>query len=373
MGKTILSISASKMAKNEEKLNSNLVIKIKKILMKIKILFVLIFAVSIANAQSKVIATTTITADIAQNIAGDKFEIAHIVPVGGDPHLYEPVPKDAQLVAKADLVLVNGLTLEGWLTEFIENSGTKAKVVVVTDGIKPVKSKKYNSPDPHAWMTAANGIVYARNIMKALSEYAPEHRDEFEANFKSYIKKLEQLEILILQEVDKIPEKQRVLITSHDAFQYFGRHYGIRLESILGTSTDAEAQTADIMRVQKVIQETGVPAVFIESTINPKLLQQIATDNKVKIGGELFSDSLGELGGDAETYLEMLQHNAMTISAALKGDGTADEIAQRGITNDKSNEKMEQAQESNGMNRGLMAIIAALLLGGFGFMYRKMS
>jgi ABC-type Zn uptake system ZnuABC Zn-binding protein ZnuA len=268
---------------------------------------------------------------------------------------------------------VNGLTLEGWLTEFIENSGTKAKVVVVTEGIKPVESKKYNAPDPHAWMTAANGIIYARNITKALSEYAPEYKAEFEANFKSYTKKLEQLEILILQEIDKIPEKQRILITSHDAFQYFGRHYGIRLESILGTSTDAEAQTADIMRVQKVIQESGVPAVFIESTINPKLLQQIATDNNVKIGGELYSDSLGELGGNAETYLEMLKYNAMTISYALKGDATEEEIAQRGLVNGNSNEKMEQAKESNSMNWGLMGIIAALLLGGFGFMYNKMS
>lgn len=341
--------------------------------MKIKIILVLLFAVNLANAQSKVIATTTITADIAQNIAGDKFEITHIVPVGGDPHLYEPVPKDAQLVAKADLILVNGLTLEGWLTEFIENSGTKAKVVVVTEGVKPVKSKKYNSPDPHAWMTAANGIIYARNITKALSEYAPEHKAVFEANFKNYTKKLEQLEISILQEIDKIPKKQRVLITSHDAFQYFGRHYGIRLESILGTSTDAEAQTADIVRVQKVIGETGVPAVFIESTINPKLLEQIATDNNVKIGGELFSDSLGELGGDAETYLEMLQHNAMTISYALKGDGTDDEIAQRGISNENTNEKLGQTQENGGMNWGLMAIIAVLLLSGFGIMYKKMN
>ncbi|NJN77119.1 MAG: zinc ABC transporter solute-binding protein [Saprospiraceae bacterium] len=166
-------------------------------------MFALFFVVSIANAQSKVIATTTITADIAQNIAGDKFEITHIVPVGGDPHLYEPVPQDAQLVAKSDLILVNGLTLEGWLTEFIDNSGTKAKVVVVTEGIKPVKSKKYNSPDPHAWMTAANGIIYARNITKALVEYAPEYKAEFEANFNKYKKQLEQLEILICKKLIK--------------------------------------------------------------------------------------------------------------------------------------------------------------------------
>ena len=332
----------------------------------------LLLFIAIQTKAQKVVATTTITADIAQNIAGDIFEIVHIVPVGGDPHLYEPVPKDAQLIENAELVIVNGLTLEGWLTEFIDNSGTKAKVVTVTEGIKPITSKKYNSPDPHAWMTAKNGIIYAKNIYKALSDYAPKHQAKFEKNFNNYKKQLEQLEILIFQEIQKIPKKQRVLITSHDAFQYFGRHYNLQLESILGTSTDAEAQTADMMRVQKVIKETGVPSVFIESTINPKLLQQIATDNGVKIGGELFSDSLGELGGSGETYLEMLRHNATTISYALKGDDS-EELVSKNITPDNSNEKLEQAKESNSMNYTMIGIIAALLLGGFGFMYKKMN
>lgn len=343
---------------------------------KLLIISCLIFFATIQIKAQKIVATTTITADIAQNIAGDVFEIVHIVPVGGDPHLYEPVPKDAQLIQKAELILVNGLTLEGWLTEFIDNSGTTAEVVTVTEGIKPITSKKYNSPDPHAWMTAANGVIYAKNIYKALSNYAPEHQAKFEKNFNNYKKLLEQLEILIFQEIQKIPKKQRVLITSHDAFQYFGQHYGVRLESILGTSTDAEAQTADVMRVQKVIQETGVPSVFIESTINPKLLQQIAADNDVEIGGELFSDSLGELGGNGETYLEMLRHNAITISYALKGGDSEvlrEDAESRGITSKQLNETVEQAQENNSMNYTMIAIIAALLLGGFGFMYKKMN
>jgi len=335
----------------------------------------LLFLSSQINAQ-KVVGSTTIVADIAQNIAGDAFDIAHIVPVGGDPHLYEPVPKDAQLIQKAELILVNGLTLEGWLNEFINNSGTQATVVTVTEGIQSITSKKYNSPDPHAWMTAKNGIIYAKNILKALSNYAPEHQAKFEKNFNNYKKQLEQLEILIFQEIQKIPKKQRVLITSHDAFQYFGRHYGVRLESILGTSTDAEAQTADVMRVQTVINETGVPSVFIESTINPKLLQQIADDNNVTIGGELFSDSLGELGGNGETYLEMLRHNAITISYALKGEDSEvlpEDAESRGITSKQLNEKVEQAEESNSMNYTMIGIIAILLLGGFGFMYKKMN
>jgi ABC-type Zn uptake system ZnuABC Zn-binding protein ZnuA len=334
---------------------------------------------SVANAQSKIIATTTITSDIAQNIVGDLYEIEHIVPTGGDPHLYEPVPRDAQRIVNADLILVNGLTLEGWLTEFIDNSGTKAKTVLTTKGIKPVKSEKYNSPDPHAWMTAKNGIIYAKNIMQALVEYAPQHKAIFEKNFLTYKKQLEQLDIYIFQEIEKIPKKQRVLITSHDAFQYFGRYYGVRLESILGTSTDAKAQTADVMRVQRVIKETGLPAVFIESTINPKLLKQIAEDNKVEIGGELFSDSLGDLGGNGETYLKMLRHNASTIAYALKGDLNATESStynkdqNTNLAIDKTNENVEMAAESNQTDWILGGVLGVLLAGGFGFMYRKMN
>jgi len=215
--------------------------------------------------------------------------------------------------------------------------------------------------------------------MQALVAYAPEHKAVFETNFIAYKKQLEQLDIFIFQEIEKIPQKQRVLVTSHDAFQYFGRYYGIRLESILGTSTDAEAQTADVLRVQKVIKETGLPAVFIESTINPKLLKQIAEDNEVEIGGELFSDSLGDLGGNGETYLKMLQHNAATIAYALKGDLNATESSTynkeqtKNIAIDKTNEKVAMAKESNQTDWILAGVLSVILVGGFGFMYRKMN
>jgi manganese/iron transport system substrate-binding protein len=228
-------------------------------------------------------------------------------------------------------------------------------------------------------MTAKNGIIYAKNIMQALVEYAPQNKAIFEKNFLTYKKQLEQLDIYIFQEIEKIPKKQRVLITSHDAFQYFGRYYGVRLESILGTSTDAEAQTADVMRVQKVIKVTGLPAVFIESTINPKLLKQIAEDNEVEIGGELYSDSLGDLGGNGETYLKMLRHNAATIAYALKGDLNATESSaynkeeNTNLAVDKTNEKVEMAAESNQTDWILGGVLGVLLAGGFGFMYRKMN
>src|SRR5690606_31037849 len=135
---------------------------------------------------------------------------------------------------------------EGWLTKLIDNSGTKAEVVLVTEGIKSLESLTYqNSFDPHAWMDASNGLIYIRNIRDAFIELDPENQPTYEANYESYKKKLETLDRFILEQIKTIPEKKRILITSHDAFQYYGRRYGIRLESIMGTSTDADVQTAD--------------------------------------------------------------------------------------------------------------------------------
>jgi ABC-type Zn uptake system ZnuABC Zn-binding protein ZnuA len=273
----------------------------------------------------KVVATASMIADMAENISGGLVEVKTIVPIGGDPHIYEPTPSDAALVASADLILMNGLTFEGWLKELIDNSGTKAKSILVTKGIDPIRSTQYeNASDPHAWMAANNGIVYIDNITKALMALDPENARSYEFNFKMYKQQLEDMDIYIHKEVSKIPEDRRVLITSHDAFQYFGRRYGVRLESVLGTSTDADVQTSDIIRLNKVIKESGVPAVFIESTINPKLLNQIAKDNNVKIGGKLFSDSIGDEDSEAPTYLDMLKHNTDVIVAALTGDYEGD-------------------------------------------------
>lgn len=287
---------------------------------KIRIILFILFAWNLGHTQDKIniVATASMIADMVENIAGDVAVVKSIVPIGGDPHTYDPTPSSAILASKADIAFVNGLTFEGWLQELIENSGTKAKVITVTKGINPIASEKYqNATDPHAWMAANLGVQYILNIKNALVDYAPEYSELFEANYSNYKKELEELDAYIEQKIQSIPKEKRILITSHDAFQYYGRRYGIQLESILGVSTDADAQTSDIKNLNEVIQNTQVPAVFVESTINPKHLKQIAKDNNIRIGGKLYSDSLGDKKSPASTYLKMLRSNTDVIVSGL--------------------------------------------------------
>lgn len=312
------------------------------------------------EAKKSVIATASIFADMAEVIAGDLVTVRTIVPIGGDPHIYEPTPADAKLVSDADLVLKNGLTFEGWLNELIENSGTKAKVKLITAGIQPIESLTYqNSSDPHAWMDAKNGLIYIKNIKDALIQIDPDNADKYEFNYSIYQQQLQDLDQYIETEINKIPQQRRILITSHDAFQYYGRRYGVRLESILGTSTDADVQVSDIERLTKVISESGIPSVFIETTVNPKFLQQLANDNDVTIGGKLFSDSIGDKDSDAPTYIDMLTYNTNTIVKAL--------------TKEKAAAPTTEGEDGKDTNFLLYGILGALLIGGFLLVARKMA
>ncbi len=329
-----------------------------------KIIFFLIvclFSLSLFSQEKKtVVATASMMADMTKNIAGGMVNVECIVPIGGDPHLHEPTPRDAQMVNRADLIIKNGLTFEGWLNELIENSGTTAKTVRVTEGIQPIQSVEYeNSADPHAWMDASLGLAYIKNIKDALSELDPDNADIYAFNYGVYKKQLEDLDLYIKTEIQKIPIQKRVLITSHDAFQYFGRAYGIRLEAILGTSTDAEAQTSDIIRLNKVIKSNKLPALFIESTINPKLLKQLAKDNDIEIGGQLYADSIGDEDSPAPTYIDMLKHNTDVIVAAL--------------SRESSTEKATTVDRESSSNWLLWGIIGAMLIGGFLLMVRMQN
>lgn len=325
----------------------------------------LLFTLSFAQAQEKkkVIATASMISDMVKTIGGDLIEVHCIVPIGGDPHLYDPTPQDANLINKGDLVFKNGLTFEGWINELIETSGTKAKVVTVTDGVSAIRSMEYeNATDPHAWMDARNALIYIKNIKDALINLSPEHSEAFEKNYRSYYEELVELDAYIKAQITRVPERRRVLITSHDAFQYYGRAYGIRLESVQGTSTDAEVQTSDILRLNKVIAETGVPAIFVESTINPKLLKQVAKDNDVVIGGSLYADSIGDEDSPAPTYASMMRYNTDAIVSALIRNPT---LVQEDAT--------EESEASLLTKIILYSIIGLLFIGGFVLMLRTLN
>lgn len=308
--------------------------------------------------KPKVVVTASMILDMAQNIGEDHVDIKCIVPIGGDPHLYDPTPGDAKMVAKADLILKNGLTFEGWLNELIENSGTQARNVLVTEGVKPITSLTYkNATDPHAWMDVTNAYIYIKNIKDAFVALLPEKKDIFEENYNNYLKRLQALDDYIIKKIKTIPEEKRVLITSHDAFQYYGRKYGIRLEAIMGVSTDADIRTSDISRLNKVIRENKVPAVFIESTINPKVLKQLAADNNIVVGGELFADSIGDEESDAPTYIDMLKHNTDTIVKGLL----------------LSDEERQARQKTPVSTYWLYGLIGLLFIGGFFMVVRKLN
>lgn len=326
-----------------------------------------ILSLSVLHAQQKplVVATTSMIADMAGELAGDEFEIRTLVAIGGDPHLYEPTPGDAQLLVKANLILRNGFTLEGWLDELIANSGSKGEVVTVTESVDPIKSIVYKgTEDPHAWMDAskvANG--YIKNIKDSFVKLKPDAAEVFNFNYGVYKEQLIDLDKSIMQKIQSIPEAKRVLITSHDAFQYYGKRYGIQLESIIGISTEEEAKSSDIMRVQNIINERKIPAVFVESTINPKMLKQIAKDNEVVIGGELFSDSLGDDASGAGTYYDMMKQNTdRIVNALVKGYGESKGI-ENAVTKDVDSKS----------NYLLYGVLALILIGGFLFVAKGLK
>ncbi len=195
--------------------------------------------------------------------------------------------------------------------------------MLITQGIKPIQAlTQHNSTDPHAWMDAHNGLMYAKNIRNALVALMPSDSQDIELRYQAYKSSLEQLDEYIKLKIQSIPPEKRILITSHDAFQYYGQRYGIRLEAVLGITTDADVQTGDILRLNKVIKENKIPAVFLESTINGKLLEQVAADNHIVIGGKLYSDSIGDSTSPAPSYYAMLKHNTDVITTALLRENT---------------------------------------------------
>ncbi len=284
------------------------------------------------NAQEKklvAVASTTQVADFARHVAGDDIDVRCILAAGADPHTYVPTPGDVEMVTSADITLQNGMHLEGnnWMAKLADDAGKP--VVICTQGV-PSIDMEYEGrqvQDPHAWFDPANAAVYVHNIARAFAKLDPAHAENYRARATLYLSQLRVLDGWIRAQISNIPPEERVLVTSHDAFNYFCRAYhfnpGNDYMSLapMGWSTGSEVgggmTPSSRTRVVQSLQESGARAVFVETSVNPKLLREIAREAGVAIGGSLYSDSMGDEDSAGETYLGMMRENTLTIVRAL--------------------------------------------------------
>ena len=272
----------------------------------------------------KVIASFSILGDFVRNVGGDRVEVRDLVGPNGNAHVFEPSPADAKAVADAKLVFVNGLGFEGWLDRLVKASGTKATIVVASNGIKPREGAAdhdhdHGKVDPHAWQSVANAKVYVADIRDALIAADPAGKAVYEANAAAYLAKLDALDQEVRAVIARIPPERRRVITSHNAFGYFGDAYGVDFTAPQGVSTEAETSARDVAAIITQIRKQKVAAVFLENVTDPRLVKQIAAETGAKIGSTLYSDALTDAKGDATSYIELIRHNLKELAGALTG------------------------------------------------------
>lgn len=278
-----------------------------------------------AQEKLKVLATFSILGDFVKNVGGERVEVTTLVGPNSDAHVYSPAPADARKVAAAKVVITNGLGFEGWMARLVKASGTKARPVVATKGIKPRKQAghghghghSHDNTDPHAWQSVANAKVYVANIRAALIAADPAGKAAYQANAKAYLEKLDALDKEVREAVAAIPKDRRRIITSHDAFGYFQAAYGVDFVAPQGVSTESEASARDVGRIITQIKRQKIPAVFLENVTDPRLIQRIAAESGAKIGGQLYSDALTDEKGAAPSYIDLIRHNIKQLVSAL--------------------------------------------------------
>lgn len=267
-----------------------------------------------AKEKLKIISSFSILGNMIQSVCGEHADVVSLVGVDADAHVYEPKPSDAKLILKADAIFMNGMEFEGWMKRLFEATKTSAPIFNATKGLKPLSSSHHEMIlDPHAWSSPLSGIFYIENIMRALSQIDPDHASVFEKNAKAMIDELRSLHHWAKAEFEKIPQNKRKVITNHDAFNYMARDYGIQFYSATGMDTQSEPSAKKIAQIVDIIREKNITAVFVENITNPALMEQIAEETGVKIGGILYSDALSPLDGPAPTYLKLLKHNFVAL------------------------------------------------------------
>jgi manganese/zinc/iron transport system substrate-binding protein len=274
-----------------------------------------------------VVATTGMIADIVENVGGEHVSLTALMGPGIDPHLYKASAGDVTALVRADVIFYNGLHLEAAMGEVLEEMGSRIRTVAVTEGID--RSRLLAPPefagayDPHVWFDVSMWMTAAESVARALAALDTAHRVEYEANARVYLATLDSLHRWVETRVSEIPADLRVLITAHDAFNYFGRAYGVEVLGLQGISTATEAGTADVQRLAEVIVRRRIPAIFVETSVPRRTVEAVQSAARargvaVRIGGALFSDAMGSPGTPEGTYVGMVRHNVNTIVDALK-------------------------------------------------------
>ena len=273
-------------------------------------------------AKKRVVTTFTIIAEMAQNVAGDKATVTSITKPGAEIHGYEPTPGDIVKAQKADLILWNGLNLERWFEKFFRNI-RNVPSAVLTEGIEPIGIEEgpyLGKPNPHAWMSLQNAVIYVENIRKALVKLDPANEAAYTANATAYLAQFKAIEDRVAAKIQRVPEAQRWLVTSEGAFPYLARSLGLKQLFLWAVNADQQGTPLQVQKVIDSVRANKIPVVFSESTVSDKPARQIAAETGARYGGVLYVDSLSDAKGPVPTYLRLLEHDVETIVKGLLGE-----------------------------------------------------
>ncbi len=269
----------------------------------------------------RVVASFSILGDMLREISGEAVEVHTLVGPDADAHVFQPSPADVQRVARAELVVVNGLGFEGWIDRLVRASGYKGSIVTATRGITPRRVN--GAPDPHAWHSLELALRYVENLRVALVAARPAQAALFDARAADYMRRIRELHERIRTMFSVVPPERRQVITSHDAFGYFADAYGVVFHAPQGWSTDSEASASDVARIVRQLKAQRVRALFVENVSDARLVERIAREAQARVGGTLYSDALSRPGTSGDTYLRMVEHNAISLISALSAEGAA--------------------------------------------------